>query len=63
MLLPLYGTGQVVAGALHFGGIVHRVYPGTPWLRHFLAAGLCFMLSGLLRMAEFFINQGVGGVS
>jgi len=62
VILPLYGTLQLVQGALEFGGLGHRLYPGSPWLRHFLAAGLCFMLSGFLRLAEWFIEQGAGGV-
>jgi hypothetical protein len=40
-----------------------RIYPGAPWSRHILAAMACFGLSGLLRLAEFFIAQGTGGVS
>ena len=62
VLLPLYGAMQVVVGALHFGGILERVHIGHSYLRNFAAAGLCFMISGLLRLAEWFVAQGTGGV-
>jgi hypothetical protein len=32
-------------------------------MRHFLAAGLCLMVSGLLRLAEFFVAHGTAGVT
>jgi len=33
-------------------GIVTRIHPTEGWLRHFVAAGLCLLLSGLVRLAE-----------
>lgn len=63
VILPLYGALQVVLGVVHFGGILERVHIGQSYLRNFVAAGCCFMISGLLRLAEFFVDQGTGGVS
>jgi hypothetical protein len=63
VFLPLYGVLQVVLGIMHYGGMGFRIYPGAPWLRHVVAAMVCFGLSGALRLAEFFIAQGAGGVS
>lgn len=63
VFLPLYGVLQVVIGVMHFGGMGFRIYPGAPWARHILSAMICFGLSGVLRLAEFFIAQGTGGVS
>ena len=63
VFLPLYGVLQVVIGIMHYGGMGFRIYPGAPWLRHIVAAMVCFGLSGALRLAEFFVAQGVGGVS
>jgi hypothetical protein len=63
VMMPLYGGLQVVVGVVHFAGIGHRMYPGASWIRHFMAAAGCFMLSGIVRMAEWFVQQGVGGVS
>ncbi len=63
VFLPLYGVLQVVIGVMHFGGMGVRIYPGAPWARHILSAMICFGLSGVLRLAEFFIAQGTGGVS
>ena len=48
---------------VHFAGIGHRMYHGGSWMRHFMAAAGCFMLSGMVRLAEWFIQQGLGGVS
>lgn len=63
VVLPLYGALQVALGVLHFGGILERVHIGHSYLRNFVSAGCCFMISGLLRLAEFFVDQGTGGVS
>jgi hypothetical protein len=43
-------------------GIFSLVHPTSGWLRHFVTAALCLMVSGLLRLAEFFVLQGTGGV-
>ena len=62
VLLPLYGTLQVVLAVLHFGGVLERLNIGDAWLRNALSAMMCFGLSGLLRLAEFWISNGVAGV-
>lgn len=62
VLMPVYAGLQVAAGALRMG-IVTRIHPAEGWMRHFVAAGLCLLLSGLVRLAEFFVLQGTGGVS
>jgi hypothetical protein len=63
VVLPLYGALQVTLGVLHFGGIMERMHIGHSYLRNFVAAGCSFMVSGLLRLAEFFVERGTGGVS
>jgi len=60
VFLRLYGVLQVIIAILHYGGMGFRLYPGTLWARHLLAAMACFGLSGLLRLAEFFVAQGTG---
>jgi len=40
-----------------------RIHQTSNWQRHFLSAGLCLLLSGLLRLAEYFVAHGTGGVS
>jgi len=62
VLMPAYAGLQVAAGALRMG-IVTRIHPAEGWMRHFVAAGLCLLLSGLVRLAEFFVLKGTGGVS
>jgi hypothetical protein len=62
VLMPVYAGLQVAAGALRMG-IVTRIHPTEGWMRHFVAAGLCLLLSGLVRLAEFFVARGTGGVT
>ena len=61
VLLPVYAALQVAAGALRMG-IITRVHPTEGWMRHFVAAGLCLLLSGFVRLAEYFVVQGTAGV-
>ena len=63
VIMPLYGVLQICAGVVHFAGIGYRMYQGGQWMRHFVAAACCFMLSGIVRLAEWFVRQGSGGVS
>ena len=62
VLLPVYAALQVAAGGLQLAGMTNRFQP-ISWMRHFAAAGLCLLVSGLLRLAEFFVSKGTGGVS
>jgi len=62
VLLPLYGTIQVVMAVLHFAGVLERMNIGDAWVRNVVSAMMCFGLSGLLRLAEFWINNGTAGV-
>ena len=63
VFMPVYAVIQIVAGVLAYGGIGHRIYQGAEWARHFAAAAMALMLSGLLRLAEFFVAKGAGGIS
>ena len=63
VFMPVYAVIQVVEGVLAYGGIGHRIYPGLPWARHFAAAAMALMLSGLLRLAEWFVAKGTAGIS
>jgi len=62
VFMPVYAVLQIVQGVLAYGGVGHRIYHGSPWIRHFAAAGMALVLSGLLRLAEFFVQRGVGGI-
>jgi hypothetical protein len=55
--LPLYGVGQVVLLVLHFAGLLERLTIGEAWVRNLVAALCSFGLSGLLRLAEFWIKN------
>lgn len=61
VILPVYAAAQVAAMALRLG-IFSLVHPTSGWLRHLVTAALCLMVSGVLRMAEYFVVQGTAGV-
>jgi len=62
VLLPVYAGLQVAAGGLQMAGVSNRFQP-VSWMRHFAAAGLCLLVSGLLRLGEFFVSHGTGGIT
>jgi hypothetical protein len=62
VFMPVYAVLQIVEGVLAYGGVGHRIHHGMPWMRHFAAASMALMLSGLLRLAEFFVSRGLGGI-
>ena len=62
VLLPVYAGLQVAAGGLQLAGVSNRFQP-VSWMRHFAAAGLCLLVSGLLRLGEFFVTHGAGGIT
>jgi hypothetical protein len=62
VILPVYAAAQVALGALRIG-MFSYIHPTSGWMRHFLAAGLCLMVSGFLRLAEFFVSHGTAGVT
>ena len=62
VMLPLYGVMQVVMMVLHFAGLLERMTIGEAWVRNAVSAMACFGLSGILRLAEFWIQNGTAGV-
>jgi hypothetical protein len=62
VILPLYGVIQVVMLVLHSAGLLERMTIGEAWVRNLASAMMCFGLSGLLRLAEFWIENGTAGV-
>ena len=62
VILPVYAAAQIAAGALRTG-MFSSVHSASGGLRHFVTAALCLLVSGLLRLAEFFVTQGTAGVT
>lgn len=62
VMLPLYGTLQVVMAVTHYAGLLERMTIGEAWVRNVASAMMCFGLSGLLRLTEFWIQNGTAGV-
>lgn len=57
VVLPLYGVIQVVLAVLHFSGLLERMTIGEAWVRNILGAICAFSLSGILRLAEAWIQK------
>ena len=55
--LPLYGVSQIVLMVLHFAGLLERLTVGEVWVRNALGAISAFSLSGILRLAEVWIQK------
>jgi hypothetical protein len=47
---------------VHFAGLLERMTIGEAWVRNMASAMMCFMLSGILRLAEAWIQNGTAGV-
>lgn len=60
VILPVFALTQLGAMALHMGGVVSEIYPGSTWIRKFVAAMGALMVSGIVRLAESMITQAHG---
>ena len=60
VILPVFALTQLGAMALHMGGVVSEIYPGSTWIRKFVAAMGALMISGIVRLAESMITQAHG---
>jgi hypothetical protein len=60
--MPIYAAMEVTMGGLALA-TGERIHFAGSWMRHFLAAGLCLLVSGFVRLAEFFVQRGTGGVT
>ena len=60
VILPMFALIQLVAMALHMGGVVSEFYPGSTWARKFVAAIAALMVSGMVRLAESMVTQAHG---
>lgn len=62
VILPVYAASQIAAMALRLG-VFSLAHPTSGWMRHFVTAALCLMVSSVLRLLEFFVAQGTGGIT
>ena len=60
VILPVFALTQLGAMALHMGGVLDQIYPGSSWIRKFIAAMAALMVSGIVRLAESMISQAHG---
>jgi len=64
VILPVYAAFHVTLGAIQMGGFFTQyIHHQVAETRHFVAAMLCLMGSGLVRLAEFLVSKGTAGVS
>jgi hypothetical protein len=57
VILPMFALTQFGAMALHMGGVLTEIYPGSVWIRKFIAGVAALMVSGILRFAESMITS------
>jgi hypothetical protein len=43
--------------ALHMGGVMSEIYPGSVWVRKLIAGFAALMVSGILRFAESMVTH------
>ncbi len=60
VILPMFALSQLGAMALHMGGVLTEIYPGSTWIRKFIAAIAALMVSGIVRLAESMVTQAHG---
>lgn len=60
VILPIFALTQLGAMALHMGGVVDQIYPGSSWVRKFIAAMAALTVSGAVRLAESMITHAHG---
>jgi hypothetical protein len=51
---------QFGAMALHMGGVMTEIYPGSVWIRKAIAGFGALTISGLLRFAEHMVTNAHG---
>ena len=52
VILPVFALMQLAAMGMHMGGVVSEIYPGSTWIRKFIAAMGALMVSVMVRFAE-----------
>ena len=52
VILPVFALTQLAAMGMHMGGVVSEIYPGSTWIRKFIAAMGALMVSVMVRFAE-----------
>ncbi len=60
VILPMFALTQLAEMALHMGGVVSEIYPGSAWIRKLVAAIAALMISGIVRLAESMVTQAHG---
>ncbi len=60
VILPVFALTQLAAMAFHMGGVVSEIYPGSTWIRKFIAAMGALMVSGMVRLAESMVTHAHG---
>jgi len=59
-ILPVFALTRLAAMALHMGGVLTEIYPGSTWIKKFIAAMGALMISGIVRLAESMVTQARG---
>jgi hypothetical protein len=63
VIMPVYAALQVALGVATVADVGYRYSPTYGPVKHFLTALVSLSLSGLVRLAEFFVTNGTAVVS
>jgi len=63
VIMPVFAALELVRGILELSGFMERMTIGDDASRHFILAGMCLSVSGMVRLLEFFVMNATGGVS
>ena len=58
VVMPMFGAYNVICGILVVGGFMERFNIGDDWARYFIVAFGCMMVSGIIRLLEWFVTNG-----
>lgn len=58
VIMPMFSAYNVACGVIVLSGFGERLYVGEDWMRYFIVALGGLMVSGIMRLLEWFVVQG-----
>jgi hypothetical protein len=58
VIMPMFAVINIVRGILTLGGFMEQFTIGDDWVRYFIVAFFCLMVSGATRLLEHFVIAG-----
>ena len=58
VIMPMFAAYNVICGVLVLGGFMERLDIGDDWVRYFVTAIASLLVSGIMRLLEWFVVRG-----